>query len=93
MTDRKELSQLKVLLGHVNRHLDGEAPDFVILQKLLSDALYLAEMLCEPPNPYADKALRPGLTVGEAAATGMIAPPNPDGVALRSTSHPESNDV
>jgi hypothetical protein len=75
MVDQKEINRLKLMLDHVNRTLEMAEPDLKIVERLLSDALNLAMALREPPNPYAHPALRPGLTVGDAAARGLIAPP------------------
>jgi hypothetical protein len=75
MVTAKEVGRLRLMMGHVNRTLESDEPDLKIVEKLLSDALSFVLALQEPPNPYADKALRPGLTVGDAAASGMIAPP------------------
>jgi hypothetical protein len=84
MPDQKKINQLKVMLGHATRTLEMADPDLVIVEKLLSDALNLAMALREPPNPYADTRLRPGLRVGDAGD---------DGIALTHIPHPESPDV
>ena len=59
----KKINRLKLMLDHAKRALEQDQPDLVIVEKLLSDALALAMELREPPNPYADKTLRPGLDV------------------------------
>ncbi|HLY78741.1 MAG TPA: hypothetical protein VKQ70_05170 [Caulobacteraceae bacterium] len=75
MPDQKKIDRVLLMLDHVERTLKTDPPDLRIAEKLLSDALNLMLELVEPPNPYADPKLRPGLTVGEAAARGMISPP------------------
>ena len=80
MIDQKAINRLKLMLDHAKRVLDHPEPDMRVLEKLLESALTLAADINAPPNPYADKALRPGLTVGEAAAAGMIAPPEPPNI-------------
>jgi hypothetical protein len=65
MADPKKIDRLKLMLTHVERTLEQAEPDMRIVEKLLSDALSLAVELNEPPNPYADNALRPGLTRSE----------------------------
>ena len=66
MADDKRINRLKLMLDHVDRALAHAEPDMKIVEKLLSDALNLAVELNEPANPYADRALRPGLSVTEA---------------------------
>jgi hypothetical protein len=61
MPDQKQINRLKLMLGHAERALEMAEPDLVIVGKLLSDALSLALEMNEPPNPYADRSLRPGL--------------------------------
>jgi|HubBroStandDraft_5_1064220.scaffolds.fasta_scaffold188961_2 hypothetical protein len=75
MTDQKKIDRILLMIDHVERTLKNDPPDLRIAERLLGDALNLMVELTDPPNPYADPKLRPGLTVGEAAASGMIAPP------------------
>ena len=60
MTDPKMINRLVLMLDHASRALKQEEPDLRIVEVLLADALSLV-ILREPPDPYADKALRPGL--------------------------------
>jgi hypothetical protein len=67
MTDheKKIVARIKLMLGHVERTLDMDEPDFVVVEKLMGDTLDLVIALQnpDPPNPYADPALRPALRV------------------------------
>ena len=63
MADR--INRLKLMLDHAKRALDADEPDMRIVEKLLGDAFNLALDINAPPNPYADKALRPGLQSSE----------------------------
>jgi hypothetical protein len=81
-TLRSALSHLKETLGlFVEAQTPGgQVPSLAVLERaarLTAEAHLQFEHLLQPPDPYADKALRPGLnmTVGEAAASGMVAPP------------------
>lgn len=76
MTDQLKLDRMRTMYSQIGRALAADEPDMRVVKALLSDALQLAMDMTDPPDPYADKTLRPGLnTVGEAAAAGMIAPP------------------
>jgi hypothetical protein len=61
MPDQKLINRLKLMLGHAERALEMAEPDMKVVEKLLSDALALAINIREPPDPYADKSVRPGL--------------------------------
>jgi hypothetical protein len=45
-------------------------------ERLTDEANAALRELIDPPDPYKDMNLRPGLKIGEAAAMGMIAPPD-----------------
>lgn len=65
MADQKKLNRIKLMLQQADRVLEQAEPDLVVFEKLIADALTLAMEMREPPNPYADKALRPGLTLSQ----------------------------
>lgn len=67
MTDPKMINRLVLMLDHASRALKTDPPDMRIVQALLTDAFNLALDLNAPPDPYADKALRPGLNVPQEA--------------------------
>lgn len=48
-----------------------------IAERFTDEANEALRELVDPPDPYKDMALRPGLTIGELAAAGMIAKPPP----------------
>ena len=75
MTDPKKINRLLLMLDHAARTLKMDAPDLRIVEKLLADALTLAVELNEPPDPYADKTLRPGLRAGDGPA--LVVTPHP----------------
>jgi hypothetical protein len=85
MPDQKQINRLKLMLDHAKRSLEMADPDMKIVEKLLSDALSLAAEINEPPNPYADQTVRPGLNYIDPRA--KFHEPD-DGVALTSASHP-----
>jgi hypothetical protein len=85
MADAKQINRLKLMLDHAKRALEMAEPDMRIVEKLLGDALSLAAEINEPPDPYADRTLRPGL----AQSAGNVGAVDPgDGVQLTSVSHP-----
>lgn len=59
--DRQKFHRLALMINQAKDALEMEDPDLRVVEKLLADALNLACALNEPPNPYADPALRPGL--------------------------------
>jgi hypothetical protein len=61
MADNKLINRLRLMLDHAKRAMEQDEPDLKIVEKLLADALALAIGINEPPDPYADKTLRPGL--------------------------------
>jgi len=83
--DQKQINRLKLMLDHAKRALEMADPDLKIVERLLSDAVSLAVEMNEPPNPYADKGLRPGLGRYDLNTDTV----RDDGVALQSVSHPE----
>jgi hypothetical protein len=69
--DAKQINRLMLMLDHAARALKNDPPDLVIVEKLLSDALDLVIAIQAPDDPYADKALRPGLTRSEEETTDV----------------------
>jgi hypothetical protein len=61
MADNKLINRLRLMLDHAKRAMEQDEPDLKIVEKLLADALALAINIREPPDPYADQTLRPGL--------------------------------
>lgn len=92
MTDADAVRAAAAHILDASEALAKHPADLKVAHSALEAALEIVEALQAPPNPYADKTLRPGLSVGEAAARGMIAPPG-DGIALTTTPHPEPRDV
>jgi hypothetical protein len=61
MPDQKRINRLKLMLGHAQRALEMAEPDLRIVERLLNDAVALVVEMSEPPSPYEDRTLRPGL--------------------------------
>jgi hypothetical protein len=70
MPDQKKINRLKLMLGQATRCLEEAEPDLRVVETLLSGALALAMELREPPDPYANPALRPGLIRSQENSDG-----------------------
>jgi hypothetical protein len=86
---KSALSNLKTALGlFVEAQTPGgQVPPLAVLERahqLTTEAQLGFERLLQPPDPYADKALRPGL--GYAGNVGAADPG--DGAPLTSINHP-----
>ena len=86
MTDAEALLATGAHILDATDALAKTPPDLKVARSALEAALEIVQALSDPPNPYADRALRPGLGPNTRDE-------HRDGVALRSTPHPESHDV
>ena len=72
------IDAIRDLLQEAVQALENPTPASLRRAERLTDQANDAlRELTDPPDPYKDMKLRPGLTLGEAAAAGMIATPPP----------------
>lgn len=72
------IEDIRDLLASALQALEAPSPaNLARAERLTDEANEALRELTDPPDPYKDMNLRPGLTVGELAATGMIAHPPP----------------